>query len=50
MAFYMAGLGYTLDRDGWRFEPVQDEMYKLVCRGQVIPTSRELTYEVFVEE
>ncbi|MCB0024126.1 MAG: hypothetical protein KDD91_13925, partial [Caldilinea sp.] len=50
MAFYMAGLGYTLDRDGWRFEPVQDEMYKLVCRGQVIPTNKHVVYEVFVEE
>ncbi len=50
MAFYMAALGYTLDRDGWRFEPVQDEMYKLVCRGQVIPSNRHVVYEVFVEE
>ncbi len=50
MAFYMAGLGYTLDRDGWRFEPVQDEMYKLVCRGQVIPSNKHVVYEVFVEE
>ena len=50
MAFYMAGLGYTLDRDGWRFEPVQDEMYKLICRGQVIPSSKNVVYEVFVEE
>ena len=22
MAFYLAALGFTLDRDGWRFEPV----------------------------
>jgi 3-hydroxymyristoyl/3-hydroxydecanoyl-(acyl carrier protein) dehydratase len=50
MAFYMAALGYTLDRDGWRFEPVQDEMYKLVCRGQVIPSNEHVVYEVFVEE
>ncbi len=50
MAFYMAGMGYTLDRDGWRFEPVQDEMYKLVCRGQVIPSNKHVVYEVFVEE
>ena len=27
-----------------------DEVYKLRCRGQVIPTSRKLTYEVFVDE
>jgi len=22
MSFFLAALGYTLDRDGWRFEPV----------------------------
>jgi len=50
MAFYLTAQGYTLQRDGWRFDPVPGEMYKLQCRGQVIPGSRELTYEVFVEE
>ena len=50
MALYLAGLGYTLERDGWRFEPVQDESFALTCRGQVTPQSRRLTYEVFVEE
>ncbi len=50
MAFYLAAMGYTLSRDGWRFEPISDEAYKLLCRGQVTPKSRVLTYEVFVEE
>ena len=50
MAFYLAALGYTLDRDGWRFEPVPDEAYKLQCRGQVLPSSKELVCELFVEE
>ncbi|MDQ3263752.1 MAG: 1-acyl-sn-glycerol-3-phosphate acyltransferase [Myxococcota bacterium] len=50
MAFYLAGLGHTLQRDGWRFEPVPEETYRLQCRGQVLPTSRELTCELFVEE
>jgi len=50
MAFYLAALGYTLDKDGYRFEPIPEEEYKLKCRGQVIPTSKELVYEVFVEE
>ena len=50
MAFYLAGLGYTLDRDGGRFEPVSDVPFQLSCRGQVTPTSRVLTYELFVEE
>ncbi|MBX3271843.1 MAG: 3-hydroxyacyl-[acyl-carrier-protein] dehydratase FabA [Sandaracinaceae bacterium] len=50
MAFYLAAMGYTVERDGWRFRPIPDETYSLRCRGQVIPSSRELTYEVFVEE
>ncbi|MBN8616319.1 MAG: polyketide synthase dehydratase domain-containing protein [Deltaproteobacteria bacterium] len=50
MAFYLTAMGYTLSRDGWRFEPISDEAYKLLCRGQVTPRSRVLTYEVFVEE
>ncbi len=50
MAFYLAALGYTARRDGWRFEPVPDEPYKLSCRGQVTPGARDLVYEVFIEE
>jgi acyl transferase domain-containing protein/3-hydroxymyristoyl/3-hydroxydecanoyl-(acyl carrier protein) dehydratase/1-acyl-sn-glycerol-3-phosphate acyltransferase len=50
MAFYMAALGFTLARDGWRFEPIPSEMYRLRCRGQVVPTCRELTYEIFVHQ
>ncbi|MGF1467146.1 MAG: 1-acyl-sn-glycerol-3-phosphate acyltransferase [Sandaracinaceae bacterium] len=50
MAFYLTAMGTTLDRDGWRFEPIPDETYDLVCRGQVIPTSRTLVYELFIEE
>ena len=50
MAIYLAGMGYTLARDGWRFEPVPEEMYRLQCRGQVVPTSKELVCEMFVEE
>ena len=50
MAFHLVGLGYSLDRDGWRFEPIPDETYSMICRGQVTPTSKELVYEVFVEE
>jgi 3-oxoacyl-(acyl-carrier-protein) synthase/3-hydroxymyristoyl/3-hydroxydecanoyl-(acyl carrier protein) dehydratase len=50
MAIYLAGLGYTLARDGWRFEPVPEQMYRLQCRGQVVPSSKELVCEMFVEE
>jgi 3-hydroxymyristoyl/3-hydroxydecanoyl-(acyl carrier protein) dehydratase len=50
MAFYLSALGYTTRRDGWRFEPVSDMPFQLSCRGQVTPTSKRLTYELFVEE
>lgn len=51
LAFHMAGLGFTLGRDGWRFEPVpSDDALHLSCRGQVSPTARELVYELFVDE
>jgi acyl transferase domain-containing protein/3-hydroxymyristoyl/3-hydroxydecanoyl-(acyl carrier protein) dehydratase len=49
MAFYMMSAGLTLERDGWRFEPVPDVPYSLRCRGQVIPESKLLVYEVFVD-
>jgi acyl transferase domain-containing protein/3-hydroxymyristoyl/3-hydroxydecanoyl-(acyl carrier protein) dehydratase len=48
MAFYMVGAGLTLDKDGWRFEPVTNEKYKFVCRGQVTPQSEKVTYELFI--
>jgi acyl transferase domain-containing protein/3-hydroxymyristoyl/3-hydroxydecanoyl-(acyl carrier protein) dehydratase/1-acyl-sn-glycerol-3-phosphate acyltransferase len=50
MAFYLAAMGFTVDRDGWAFEPVRETAYKLRCRGQCTPTNRELVYEVFVAE
>ncbi len=50
MAIYLAGLGYTIGRDGWRFQPVTDERYLMRCRGQVIPSSQVLVYELFVRE
>jgi acyl transferase domain-containing protein/3-hydroxymyristoyl/3-hydroxydecanoyl-(acyl carrier protein) dehydratase len=49
LAVYLASLGTTLDRDGWRFEPATERALKMRCRGQVVPTSRRLTYEVFIE-
>ena len=50
MAFYMMALGQTVDKDGWRFEPVPEIAYPLRCRGQAIPTARMLVYELFVDE
>ncbi len=50
MSVYMAGLGLTLNRDGWRFEPLPEETFRLRCRGQVTPRARNIVYEVHVEE
>ena len=48
VSFYLAACGHTIDRDGWRFEPVPGRTARMRCRGQVTPKSRKLTYEVFV--
>lgn len=48
MSFYLAATGFTVERDGWRFEPVPERTYRMRCRGQVTPESRKLTYEIFV--
>ncbi|MDF3054768.1 MAG: omega-3 polyunsaturated fatty acid synthase subunit protein [Gammaproteobacteria bacterium] len=45
---YLTALGYTINRDGWRFEPVTDQVCKLRCRGQVQPSSKQVVYEIFV--
>ena len=50
MSFYLAAMGYTADRDGWRFEPVPDDVLRMRCRGEVTPASRRMAYEVFVTE
>ncbi len=50
MAVYLSACGYTLKRDGWRFQPVPELPYQLQCRGQVTPKSQRLVTEVFVEE
>ncbi|GIE97470.1 beta-ketoacyl synthase N-terminal-like domain-containing protein [Paractinoplanes rishiriensis] len=48
VSFYLAAGGHTIDRDGWRFEPVPGQVARMRCRGQVTPGSRRLTYEVFI--
>ena len=51
LSIAVAAYGFTIERDGWRFEPVPDEMARFVCRGQVTPDADHvLDYEVFVEE
>lgn len=50
LSTYLAALGFTTDADGYRFEPVGHKPYSLRCRGQAIPSSKELVYEVFVKE
>ncbi|HWU08194.1 MAG TPA: hypothetical protein VN520_17720, partial [Streptomyces sp.] len=48
MAFYLAALGFTVARDGWRFEPAAEQPCTARCRGQATPGSRRIVYEVFV--
>jgi 3-hydroxymyristoyl/3-hydroxydecanoyl-(acyl carrier protein) dehydratase len=48
MAFYLIAAGRTIDRDGWRFEPVADRPVEL--RFGARPSGGGVTYEVFVTE
>ncbi|WP_431038314.1 beta-ketoacyl synthase N-terminal-like domain-containing protein [Streptomyces sp. P6-2-1] len=48
MAFCLTALGFTVERDGWRFEPVGDAPFTADCRGQATPESGRIVYEVFV--
>ena len=48
VSFYLAACGFTVGKDGWRFEPVPGRASRMRCRGQVRPDSRSLIYEVFV--
>ena len=48
MALYLSSLGFTLDKDGWRFEPLPDHAMAMRCRGQATPQNRSLVYEIFV--
>ena len=50
MAFYITAMGHTLKKDGWRFDPVPDQVVSIKCRGQVTPQNDHLVYETFVEE
>ncbi|HEX5755054.1 MAG TPA: hypothetical protein VFY12_01710 [Arenimonas sp.] len=50
LSVYLIAQGYSLQRDGWRFQPVPELPYQLQCRGQVTPRSKLLVTEVFVEE
>jgi acyl transferase domain-containing protein/3-hydroxymyristoyl/3-hydroxydecanoyl-(acyl carrier protein) dehydratase/1-acyl-sn-glycerol-3-phosphate acyltransferase len=50
MAFYLCAMGYSIDRDGWRFEPVPGQKSPMRCRGQASLTSKHIVYEIFVHE
>jgi acyl transferase domain-containing protein/3-hydroxymyristoyl/3-hydroxydecanoyl-(acyl carrier protein) dehydratase len=50
LSVYLAAMGFTLLRDGWRFELVPERTFDLRCRGQATPASKEVVYELFVHE
>ncbi|WP_420452267.1 beta-ketoacyl synthase N-terminal-like domain-containing protein [Ilumatobacter sp.] len=50
MSFYLAALGHTLGRDGWRFRPLPEQPFELKCRGEINPRTERVAYELHVEE
>jgi 3-hydroxymyristoyl/3-hydroxydecanoyl-(acyl carrier protein) dehydratase/1-acyl-sn-glycerol-3-phosphate acyltransferase len=49
-ALFLASRGYSIDRDGWRFQPVPEIAYQLEWGGPITATAGRLVTEVFVEE
>jgi 3-hydroxymyristoyl/3-hydroxydecanoyl-(acyl carrier protein) dehydratase len=49
LAFYLTAVGLTIPCDGWRFEPAADVRFGCRFRGQVVPQSATIVYEVFAE-
>ncbi|GAA4010992.1 hypothetical protein GCM10022247_36640 [Allokutzneria multivorans] len=49
MAFYLAAMGCTVAKDGWRFELAEGVPCTARCRGQATPDSERIGYEVFVQ-
>ncbi|QDU59364.1 Phthiocerol/phenolphthiocerol synthesis polyketide synthase type I PpsA [Planctomycetes bacterium Pan216] len=50
MAIYLTAFGYTLERDGWQFEPLAEQEFELRCRGQVLPNSKRMVTELWIRE
>lgn len=50
LAFYLTYIGFTINRDAWRFEPCQEEAVSLSWGAYAPRASQVLEYEVFVEE
>ncbi len=50
MSFYLAALGHTVQRDGWRFQPLPEQPFELKCRGEINPQTQRVVYELHVEE
>ena len=49
-SFYLAALGFTIKHDAWRFEPTVGNTFSLCCRGQCVPTSKQVVYELFIND
>jgi acyl transferase domain-containing protein/3-hydroxymyristoyl/3-hydroxydecanoyl-(acyl carrier protein) dehydratase/1-acyl-sn-glycerol-3-phosphate acyltransferase len=50
LSFYLAAMGFTTQRDGWRFQPLPGQPFDLKCRGEINPRTERVAYEVHVEE
>ncbi len=50
LSFYVAALGHTTNRDGWRFQPLAEWPIELKCRGEINPHTTHVAYELHVEE
>lgn len=50
MSFYLAACGFTIERDGWVFEPNDANFFKYKSKDEITPDSDDLHLEIFVHD
>ncbi|XAO72407.1 MAG: hypothetical protein AAYR33_05955 [Acetobacteraceae bacterium] len=50
MSFYLAACGFTIDRDGWVFEPSNANFFKYKSKDEITPDSEDVHFEIFVHD
>lgn len=50
MSFYLAACGFTIDRDGWVFEPSTANFFKYKSKDEITPDCEDVHFEIFVHD
>ncbi|MFK7826721.1 MAG: hypothetical protein AB8G05_21445, partial [Oligoflexales bacterium] len=50
LSFFMSYLGFTVERDAWRFKLLEKENFSIIQHSELPLNSHLIQYEVFIEE